>query len=103
MNSSAKTAAKAAVPHAHAAQPTESTAPSSGASRSERPARRAASSSRAATAPKNVPATKTVMNVDSLVAKLAASSAPISAGWWRRGRARKRKTTASSASVMQAM
>ena len=32
---------------------------------------------------KNVPATKTVMNVVSFVAKLSASSAPISAGWWR--------------------
>ena len=52
---------------------------------------------------RNVPATNTVMNVDSLVAKLSASSAPISAGWWRRGRSRKRNVTASSASVMQAM
>ena len=50
-----------------------------------------------------MPATKTVMNVDSLVAKLSASSAPISAGWWRRGRSRKRNVTASSASVMHAM
>ena len=49
-----------------------------------------------------MPATKTVMNVDSLVAKLSASSAPISAGWCARGRSRKRNVTAISASVMQA-
>jgi hypothetical protein len=49
-----------------------------------------------------VPATNTVMNVVSFVAKLSASSTPISAGWWRRGSSRKRKTATSSASVMQA-
>ncbi len=52
---------------------------------------------------KNVPATKHVMNVVSLVAKLIASSAPISAGWCARGRSRKRKRTTSIAIVMQAM
>ena len=44
-----------------------------------------------------MPITKTVMNVDSLVANDSASSAPISAGWWRRGRSRKRKMTTISA------
>ncbi len=52
---------------------------------------------------KNVKATKPVMKVVSLVAKLSASRAPISAGWWRRGRSRKRKVTTSIASVIAAM
>jgi hypothetical protein len=42
------------------------------------------------------------MNVDSLVAKLSASSAPNAAGWYRRGRSRKRKATTSMASVSAA-
>jgi hypothetical protein len=42
------------------------------------------------------------MNVVSLVAKESASSAPTSAGWWRRGRSRKRKVTTISASVIEA-
>ena len=49
-----------------------------------------------------MPATKTVMNVVSLVAKLSASSAPINAGWWARGRSRNRAVTAISASVIAA-
>ena len=52
---------------------------------------------------KNVPITKTVMNVDSLVANESASSAPINAGWYLRGVARKRNTTTISASVSDAM
>ena len=47
-------------------------------------------------------ATKPVMNVVSLMAKLAASRAPISAGWWRFGRSRKRKATTTSAKVTAA-
>ena len=98
MNSTVKTSTNAASPHAHGSQPTDATVRTSGASRS--PWRRAWNASAAT---KNVPATKTVMNVDSFVAKLSASSAPISAGWWRRGVSRKRNVTASSASVMHAM
>ncbi len=50
-----------------------------------------------------MPATKAVMNVDSLVAKLSASRAPKIAGWCRRGRSRKRNATTSIASVIAAM
>jgi hypothetical protein len=43
------------------------------------------------------------MNVDSLVAKLAARSAPNAAGCQPRGASKKRKTTTSIASVIAAM
>ena len=97
MNSTVKTSANAARNHAHASQPTLTQACTIGACR--KPAARDCAIS---ATPRNVPNTKTEMNVVSLVAKLSASSAPISAGWWRRGRSRKRKVTTSSASVMQA-
>ncbi len=93
MKSSVNTPAKAASAHTHGFQPAAASAPRIWA----RPA------GTASAARKNVPATNTVMNVDSFVAKLSASSAPISAGWCGRGRSRKRNVTASSPSVMQAM
>ena len=52
---------------------------------------------------KKLPATKIVMNVDSLVAKLSASSAPNAAGCQRRGTSKKRNVTTSIAIVIAAM
>jgi hypothetical protein len=93
-----KTAAKAASAETHGAQPTDATARTSPAAAQLPPrARCTASATR-----KKLPPTKTVMNVVSFVAKERASSAPISAGWWDRGRSRKRSVTTMSASVMHA-
>ena len=93
VNRTVKTSAKAASAHAHASHPTRR----DGAHQRRVAEARGGATWSASAAMKNVPATNTVMNVDSLVAKLSASSAPISAGWWRRGRSRKRNVTASSA------
>ena len=98
MKRSVKTARKAASAHAHASQPTDLMARTTCPSRN--PCTRVCS---AIATRKNVPATKTVMNVVSFVAKESASRAPISAGWWARGRSRNRAVTAISASVIAAM
>jgi hypothetical protein len=93
VNKSVKTSANVAKNHPHASSPTPRTgSQTSGRERAQ-----------ASAARKNVPITKTVMNVDSFVANESASSPPISAGWYFRGRSRKRNTTTISASVMHAM
>src|SRR3954469_25687646 len=51
---------------------------------------------------KNERITKTVMNVVSLVGKESARNNPISAGWYVRGRSRKRQIVINRAKVMAA-
>ena len=92
MKSTVKTPRKAASDQPHASRPTARTGRTTSARW------RVASTTR-----KKVPATKAVMNVDSLVAKLSASSAPSTAGWYLRGRSRNRNATTSMASVIATM
>ena len=85
-------AQNAASAQPHAAHPTRVTGPST----ARRVGRRASASR------KKEPITKTVMNVDSLVANDSASSAPMTAGPWGRGRSRKRQIATIRPRVRQA-